>query len=49
MAARSGGGGGEKIVTEMQADLAGDYHSPQLIRGILKRKYMFLNTSSLTW
>lgn len=43
------GGEGETIVTQMQAYLAGDYLSPRLIRGILKRKYTFLNTSSLTW
>lgn len=28
------GGGGRGIVTQMQADLAGDYLSPRLIRGI---------------
>lgn len=40
---------GRKIVTQMRADLAGDYLSPRLIRGISKRKYMFLNTSFLFW
>lgn len=41
--------GREKIVTQMQARLAGYYLSLRLIRGILKREYMVLNTSFLTW